>query len=338
MKLQLLVPHCREGEDVVKSLLDSVMVQQNIDFSEIGVVIADDGDGCEPLSDGFVARYPFRIDRIKAPKGGVSSTRNFALDHATADYVMFCDADDMFFNALGVHLIFREMGIGGGFEGLVSNFTEETRDPADKTKVVYVNHEMDSTFVHGKVYSRRFLTKNKLRWNDGLTVHEDSYFNFLCQRVGSNFRHCPMPFYLWKWRDESVCRHDPKYILKTYNNMIESSTALVNELRRRGKIEAACEMAVQMTFDSYYTMNKKEWLEQENQEYRVATESRFAKYYDEFEFLIDSIGDEKRSAIIMGIRNRMFAEGMMLEEITFKDWIAHIREIRRPEQQETPAA
>ena len=39
-------------------------------------------------------------------------------------------------------------------------------------------------------------------------------------------------------------------------------------------VDAACELATQMTFDSYYTMNKKEWLDQENQEYRKSTERR----------------------------------------------------------------
>ena len=43
--------------------------------------------------------------------------------------------------------------------------------------------------------------------------------------------------------------------------MIESNTALVNELKKRGMVDAACELATQMTFDSYYTMGKKEWLD-----------------------------------------------------------------------------
>jgi len=56
----------------------------------------------------------------------VSATRNYCLDKATADYVMFCDADDMFYNMCGLYLIFKEINIG--FEVLLSVFTEETRD------------------------------------------------------------------------------------------------------------------------------------------------------------------------------------------------------------------
>jgi hypothetical protein len=88
---------------------------------------------------------------------------------------------------------------------------------------------MDSTFVHGKVHRRKFLINNNIRWNEKLTIHEDSYFNCLCQKLGKEVKYCQNPFYLWKWRDNSVCRHDPKYILKTFNNMLESNTALVKE-------------------------------------------------------------------------------------------------------------
>ena len=82
-----------------------------------------------------------------------------------------------------------------------------------------------------------------------------------------------------------------------------------------------------MTFDSYYTMNKKEWLDQENQEYRKSTERRFSEYYRKFKVLADLIGEDKRNQIIVGIKNRMFGEGVMLEKITFDDWIRHISEM-----------
>ena len=98
---------------------------------------------------------------------------------------------------------------------------------------------MDSTFVHGKVHRRKFLIKNKIRWNENLTIHEDSYFNCLCQRLAKDLKYSQSSFYLWKWRDDSVCRHDDKYILKTYNNMLDSSDALVTEFSSRNMREDA---------------------------------------------------------------------------------------------------
>ena len=323
MKLQLLVPHYHEPAEVIRPLLDSVAIQQNVDFSEVGVVICHDG---EDIPDLELGDYPFQIEQVHIPHGGVSAARNGALDAATADYVMFCDDDDMFFNACGLWMLFREMDIAP-FDTMVSVFVEETRDPIEK-KPLYVNHEMDSTFVHGKVHRRMFLLENKIRWNPSLTIHEDSYFNTLCQKMAREVKYCPTPFYLWKWRDESVCRHDPKYILKTYNNMLESSTALVKELKERGHRDDAMFYATGMIYDAYFTLNKREWIEQENQHYRKAVEKRFARYFKEHEGLFEAVPEQMRVQIVAGIKNRMYGEGLLMEHITFDDWIKKIRRIK----------
>ena len=325
MRLQILVPQYEETFDVIKPLLDSIALQQNVDFDQVGVIICNDGSDVI-LSDEDLKGYPFRIDYYKEAHRGVSGTRNACLDHSKAKYVMFCDADDMFFNMCGLYILFREME-KDGFDSLVSAFVEESRNPKDRDEVVYVNHEMDSTFVHGKVHRRQYLIDNNIRWNNDLTIHEDSYFNCLAQRLGKEVKYCQTPFYLWKWRDDSVCRHDPKYILKTFNNMLDSNTALVNQFLQRRRKEDAQFFATSMIYDSYFTLNKKEWIEQENQDYRNAVEKRFARYYKEFKNLYDSIPEEAKNQIIVGIKNRMFGEGLMMESITFDDWIKNIEKL-----------
>lgn len=346
-KLDILIPHYHEKACEVTPLLDSIALQQQIDLkNDVGIIICHDGKmpehGKEPEADesptfefyddraiggdySIFREYPFEIKQIRQEHKGVSAARNACLDASEADYVMFCDADDMFFNMCGLYIVFREM-LGDGFNAMASVFIEETKDPTTGDKV-YVNHELDSTFVHGKIYRRTYLTNNKIRWNDALTIHEDSYFNCLAQKMTASMKYCQQPFYLWKWRDTSVCRHDPKYILKTYNNMLDSNTALVNEFQRRGRVQDAQFYATMMIYDAYYTMNKKEWLDQENQEYRHDTEKRFQKYYSDFKFLFDQVSQEVRTQIVMGIKNRFFGEGLLLESITFDDWIKHIIEM-----------
>lgn len=325
MKLQILIPQYKETESIIKPLLDSIEVQQNVDLkNEVGVIIVNDGTDVH-LSDEFLKRYSFPINYYLNEHKGVSATRNACLDYATAEYVMFCDADDMFYNACGLYIIFREME-NGGFDSLVSAFIEESRTP-DTKEPVYINHGMDSTFVHGKVHRREYLLENNIRWNDELTIHEDSYFNCLCQRLAKELKYSQTSFYLWRWRDDSVCRHDPKYILKTYNNMLNSSDALVSQFLNRNRMSDAQFFAVNMIYDAYFTMNKDEWLNQENVEYRHATEKRFKEYWTKFKLLHDSAPKEIRTQIIMGIKNRMYAEGMVLETLTFNEWIKQVEVI-----------
>ena len=95
MKLQILIPQYNETDEIIKPLLDSIAIQQNVDFNEIGVIIVNDGSGIL-LSDKLLMKYPFKIEYYIEAHRGVSATRNACLDHATAEYVMFCDADDMF--------------------------------------------------------------------------------------------------------------------------------------------------------------------------------------------------------------------------------------------------
>lgn len=326
MKLQILVPQYKEDESIIKPLLDSIEVQQNIDLkNDIGVIIVNDGTDIH-LSQELFNKYSFPIEYYLHEHKGVSATRNACLDYATADYVMFCDADDMFYNACGMYIVFREIN-NGGFDSLVSAFIEETRDPETK-EPIYVNHDMDTTFVHGKVHRRQYLIDNNIRWNDNLTIHEDSYFNCLCQRLATELKYSQTSFYLWKWRDDSVCRHDPKYILKTYNNMLDSTDALIEQFLSRDKKEDAMFYATSIIYDAYFTMNKDEWLNQENKEYRYATEMRFKNYWLKYKKLHDAIPQDIKAQIIMGIKNRMYGEGMILETQTFAEWIKQVEAMK----------
>lgn len=322
MKLQILVPHYKESADVIKPLLDSLAIQQSVDFSEIGVIICHDGKDIEDLA--FDRSYPFEINQVSIKKGGVSAARNGALDAAAADYVMFCDVDDMFCHVCGLYIIFTE--IGRGFDTLTSMFIEESRHPESK-EVIYINHDNDTTFVHGKVHRRQFLIDYKIRWNDKLIIHEDSFFNILCREIAKDGRYCSMPFYLWKWRDESVCRHDPDYILKTYNNMLDSNDALIDEFERRGMDDKARFYVGFMIFDSYYTMNKNEWIDKTNKGYRDSVEKRFAKYYKKHRDEWNSISENEKMIISNGVRSRSVGEGMPMESMTMKDWLKHISRI-----------
>ena len=326
MKLQLLIPQYEEDESVLKPLLDSLAIQQSVDLeNDVGVIICNDGSNVI-LSQEFLNSYPFKIEYYMCEHRGVSATRNACLDHATAEYVMFCDADDMFYMNCGIWVLFNEIKVGGQFDSLISNFVEESHTP-DTNETIYINHEMDSTFVHGKVHRRQYLIDQHIRWNDNLTIHEDSYFNIQCQNLSQNVKYCPVPFYLWKWRDNSVCRHDPKYILKTYNNMLDSNDALIDEFLKRGIREKAQFFVAFMIFDAYYTMNKMDWINQENKEYRDKTELRFSKYFKKRRDLWDSVSPQEKAAISNQVRSRSIMEGMQMEAITIEQWLRHVQRL-----------
>lgn len=323
MKLQILIPQYKETDAEIKPLLDSIAMQQCIDFADIGVIICNDGTEVH-LSEGFLQSYPFKIEYYLCEHRGVSATRNACLDRAIADYVMFCDADDMFCSLTGIYEIFHETETW--FDTLVSRFTEEGRHHVTKEHYL-IDHEHDCTFVHGKVHRRGYLTENNIRFNDELTVHEDSYFNVLCQSLTKDIRYVEKPFYMWKWRDNSICRGDEEYILKTYPHVIIGNDALVEELTARGEPNKAIYHVISMFYTVYYTMQMHEWVDEKNKEYRRITEKRFAEYYDKWKDVWNKVKPSEKMNVSQDVRPRKVREGMPMESITMGDWLKHIEEM-----------
>ena len=326
MKLQILITQYKEKKEVIKPLLDSLALQQGIDFNDIGVIIVNDGYPKSKLQDKFLQSYPFHIDYYLEEHRGVSGARNSALDHATADYVCFCDADDMFFSMVGLNVMMVEME--KGFNSLTTKFYEEVHKNGKKW---FIEHTHDRTFVHGKFHRRQYLIDYKIRFNDKLTVHEDSYFNMLatnCAEDSNTIKYSDVPIYLWKWRDESVCRHDALYLQKTYTNYLDSITALLEQLNER-KMESQMKLVLcQTIFDTYYLMNTPKWLLQENQEYRVNTEKRFRDFYAQFKDNWDGIDKTFKMQVSNAVRSSKVKVGMEMEKFTFDQWIFYIQGLK----------
>lgn len=57
MTFDILVPQYQETDEVVKPLLDSIAIQQNVDFDDIKVIICNDGSDIF-LSDELLTSYP----------------------------------------------------------------------------------------------------------------------------------------------------------------------------------------------------------------------------------------------------------------------------------------
>lgn len=110
--------------------------------------------------------------------------------------------------------------------------------------------------------------------------------------------------------------------------MLDSNTALVEQFLFRKRKDDAMFYATSMIYDAYFTMNKDEWLNQENKEYRYATEKRFKEYWLKYKELHDTIPQDVKAQIIMGLKNRMYGEGMILETLTFPEWIKQVEEMK----------
>ncbi len=255
---------------------------------------------------------------------GLPGCRKNLFNDSTADYVMFCDADDMFINNLTLNIIFSY--IEKGLDAFVCDFMEEIVDRKTR-KAHFVPHRKDHVFVHGKIYRRQYLLDNGIVWHPEIKCHEDSCFNILAQSLTKDLVHCPVPLYLWKWRDQTICRGDALYVPKTYVHMIESNEQLIRDFLDRGRVEDAKKHAVILLYGTYYMLNKPIWRDPMNVKYRYLTEKRFQEYYRKHEELIRAADQRMVQEIIAGTKKRVLGEGVLLESFTFDAWIRHIEEL-----------
>lgn len=326
-KLQILITQFNETEDMIKPLLDSIAIQERVDFNDISVIIVNDGSDVH-LSREFLCRYKYRIDYILAEHKGVSGARNEALDHATADYIMWCDADDEFYITHALWLVMRD--IKGGFDMLNSVFLEEVCDK-DGNLVDLIKRDHDRTFVHGKVYRKEYLTENNIRWNEDLHIHEDVYFTSLAMFSTDKIKYQETFFYVWKNRRDSICRVDPKYTFNTYVNLLDSNDALLKQLIARGNEASAQYIITFVTFDLYYSLQLPAWHEEENKQWLNETEKRFSKMWQEYRDIFWKADAKQRNKTANLIRDRMRQSGMNLELVSFPMWIEYIEQMAKGE-------
>lgn len=79
-------------EKYLSECIESLLVQTYKDFE---ILLVDDGspDNCPKLCDEW-AKKDARIKALHKPNGGLSDARNYGLEHAQGDYVIFVDSDD----------------------------------------------------------------------------------------------------------------------------------------------------------------------------------------------------------------------------------------------------
>lgn len=337
-KLSILVPYYNEGEEVIRTLLNSIAIQQNIDFNDIEVIICKDGDEGPELTQEFLDSYPYEIQYHREPKGGVSRMRNKAFEYSQGEYVMWCDDDDQFYHCLALWLIFRETNtpmeavVDGrqttikGFDALYATFLEEGRNP-ETGETIFIDRKDGYQFVHSKVLNRDFLVRNDIHFFDDCYIHEDNVLNAQVQACTKYIKWCPQPFYLWKWRDNSVCRKSPTYIKETYPDLIKSSDRLLTWFTEKGKIDKAKEAVAAITLDSYYTFCHPSWKEIGTKEYRKKAEKCFADYFKKWKHLWVETPDQVKMQISAGIRQREVSMGMEMETETLDQYLKRIKDL-----------
>ena len=186
--LEIIMPHYREPWSIGEKFFQMLRMQRGISFDDIGVILVQDGEEGK-LPKSIFKGFPFQVKQITIRHQGVSAARNKGIETATAEWVAFCDFDDMYSSALSLKVALEALKKAerDGIVYLWNRFMEEGRDPETGDYMLY-KHPWDATFIHGRFIRRQFLIDNGLCFNPSLSFGEDSDFNFLAQILAGQQR------------------------------------------------------------------------------------------------------------------------------------------------------
>lgn len=283
--LDIVVTHYREPWEVGKPLFDLLALQRGVDFGQIRVILVNDGEGHE-IDGQLLAGYPYTVEQVTIPHGGISAARNAGIDHATAKWINFCDFDDGYVSIYALRDVLQSIRqAGGNYDILWAHLLmQDFREGKDVLR--WAEEKINWVFTHGKYYRLAWLRENRLRFRIGMDFQEDSEFNAFALAVADYKRigeiRTPVPIYVYCCREESVT-HVPG-IADRANWMQHLRNVHVCEMyRERGLPDwRVTDMVVRTTYDAYLMVNSVREISQEMKRQIVAEYRRFMRDFGRF--------------------------------------------------------
>lgn len=206
MKFSVIIP-VYKAEETIGSCLDSLLKQSRDD---VEIILVNDGspDSSGEICNRYAKKYP-AIKYLEKENGGVSTARNLALHHAQGDYITFVDSDDWvtddYFNAIDTLLRDGDYDLLQFSQKISSDgkYAEQIHPAFDSSNhaeiVNRIAEDMWKKRINGptaKVYKRKIIEENSIRFNENIEVGEDRTFNIEYALNIKSFRVSEKPIYI----------------------------------------------------------------------------------------------------------------------------------------------
>lgn len=270
IKLSVIIPFYNEKFYEVKSNLFMLDSQLNVDWNDVEVLLVNDGNSnydintmmtSIPYEWNFNYRFVYMDEN-----GGPGMARQTGIDEAKGKYVMFIDADDCLHSS-GVLSAFLAIinDENNDFDVISSKWLEEIKD--ENGNIVYINHEFDSTWMHGNAYKKSFLDYYNVRHHDELRVHEDSYFQMIAWARTDKIFYLDAITYVWKYREDSIVRRNNAEYSFSSNAQFFKAIRLGYEKVKKFNEERLTSGITQIMIYGYFTLMNPTYQKDEFKDY-----------------------------------------------------------------------
>lgn len=196
--------------------LESVRRQQ---YASLEILLVNDGSSDSSLHIcEMYARIDPRIRVIDKPNGGVSSSRNLAIDQARGEYLQFADSDDWLDRNATRLLVERAQETNADL--VISHFCRVSGDTVTVSGFLTGYGVMDqrgfarrlmeepASFYYGvmwnKLYRKSIIEEHGLRCSEEMQWSEDFLFNLEYIRYAERFAALETPIYYYRKNEKSI--------------------------------------------------------------------------------------------------------------------------------------
>lgn len=252
--LDIIVTHHDEPWEVGKKFFDMLAMQRDVDMSSFRVIVVQDGYDCALDFHDILFDMPYAVETNITPTiplhTGPAAARNVGLDHAGADWVMFCDFDDTFTSVCSLKLIINVLRDKDTDIGWMESWREERRE---ENFVNVLKENFDST--DAKVYRRAVLADNNIRFDERFTHRYQERFNdvALSYIPAHRVKHIDMPFasYMKTFREDGHNSRQDVYPAIMEEMLTEQ---IINFQEARSTTQAKA-YASDLLFTGYFLLN-----------------------------------------------------------------------------------
>lgn len=266
MRLSIVVPQYKEDEKMLRKLLNSVELQRQVDFSKIEVIFVNDCNIDYLPKEDIKSGYSFNIEILVAEKnGGPGLARQYGLERAKGEYILFLDADDYLISCLALRTIFNYKGNADILRG---KFFNESGNIVDN----------GWTWVHSKFYKREYLLNCGIKFPPELRVNEDSYYNMLVTALTDKIEDTDEIITIWNKNMTSITRTNAsEFVVNGFGDFIKGKMLGFKVLRDKGLTEHLKVNLTHFLVYTYYYFQVIEFTEPKTYEIRKNYEKEIAK-------------------------------------------------------------
>ncbi len=216
-------------------------------FQAFELLLCDDGSSDESLDIcREFAKSDQRIRIFPSSHRGVSAARNTGLSHASGQYILFADSDDVPYPDWIFHLLshMEEEALGvGGYSCIDGDrnrsYGAEKRDngtldgirihPLQFMEDIFSNRHMYQGYLWNKIFDAALIREKHLRFREGIAYNEDRLFVFqyLLNCRGVIYSNIPVYYYYLAVSPRSDFK-------ESYMTEIDAFQMMCRELYRRG--------------------------------------------------------------------------------------------------------